>query len=123
MKKFVNLVILFIVISILFTGCISDKGGNNEEVELSITNETDEPTQVLITISYNDRVVYNQTIVINSTEKIIINEFDRGFGKYYIYIFIDNERMIEGYFVFDRGAYPVQFIIKEDKIDWGQTRV
>ena len=123
MNRIINIIILLIIILFLFTGCISDKGGNNKKVELSITNKTNESLIIQINISKDNIEVYNQTKIINSTEKIIVNEFDKGFGLYHIYLFVDKFRMIDDSFIFEKSSYPVNFEIKEDKIDWSQKKV
>ena len=117
---FISIMLLLIFSS----GCtFFDKGADNKKVELSIKNWTNETVQILISISKNNEIVYNQTITIAPEEKKVINEFDRGLGTYHIYLFLDENRILDKNVTISKTLYPPKFEIKNDKIEYAQKEV
>ena len=121
--KFAFLIIIILLL-IFNSGCtLLDKGANNKKVELSIKNWTNETVQILITISKNNEIVFNQTISIASEENKVIKEFDRGLGTYHIYLFLDENRTFDKNVTISKTLYPPKFEIKNDKIEYAQKKV
>ena len=121
--------IIYVSISfilIIYSGCISDEtesGGGNKKVELTISNITNVTVQLQINISFNDEIVYNESVNIEPEENLTINEFANGFGKYHIYLFIDDERIFENDTYITKHSFPPLFFIRENEIEFRQVRV
>jgi hypothetical protein len=124
MKRIIIYLIAIIILTSLSVGCISsDMGGNNKKVELTIKNSTNETVQVLLSVSKDDDLLYNESILINPEEDRVINEFDRGFGIYHFYLFVDEDRVIDTETGITKTQYPPEFDIVDDRIIISQVEV
>ena len=120
-----NLLLSGIIIMVaISSGCFSsDKGGNNEKVECTIENSTDDPVGVEIQVTKNGKLIYNNSVMVLPSDNVVITEFDQGFGTYHFYLFIDDGRILDKDISITKTQYPPKFTVTADEIEYSQKEV